>query len=114
MKDQAGDGVKQLDEVGKSTGRLITVQLNVTSEDQVAAAVETVRTKLPSSIKVRSKFVKLCLCDVNERFFWIQGLWAVVNNAGFSTFGEMEWVPLSVYETVSYFLVSRDVNPKTI
>lgn len=30
----------------------------------------------------------------------LQGLWAVVNNAGFSTFGEMEWVPMSVYEMV--------------
>lgn len=52
MKDQNGDGVKQLDAVGKATGRLITVQLNVTSDDQVAAAVETVKAKLPESIKV--------------------------------------------------------------
>lgn len=32
--------------------------------------------------------------------FVIQGLWAVVNNAGFSTFGEVEWVPLTTYEMV--------------
>jgi hypothetical protein len=38
---------------------------------------------------------------INEHFvFFIQGLWAVVNNAGFSTFGEMEWVPINVYEMV--------------
>ena len=29
-----------------------------------------------------------------------KGLWAVVNNAGYSTFGEMEWVPMSTYELV--------------
>lgn len=52
MKDQGAETVKQLDAAGKSTGRLVTVQLNVTSEDQVKAAVETVRSKLPSSIKV--------------------------------------------------------------
>jgi len=30
----------------------------------------------------------------------LKGLWAVVNNAGYSTFGEMEWVPMSTYELV--------------
>lgn len=57
MKDQGGDGVKQLDAAGKPTGRLITVQLNVTSEDQVKAAVETVKANLPTSIKVESIFL---------------------------------------------------------
>ncbi len=60
MKDQNGDGVKQLDAVGKATGRLITVQLNVTSDDQVAAAVETVKAKLPESIKVLRPVFFLC------------------------------------------------------
>ncbi|XP_046463592.1 D-beta-hydroxybutyrate dehydrogenase, mitochondrial-like [Daphnia pulex] len=80
MKDKGADSVKQLDDAGKNTGRLITVQMNVTSDAEVAAAVETVRANLPPSIK---------------------GLWAVVNNAGFSTFGEMEWVPINVYEMVA-------------
>lgn len=52
LKDQNGDGVKTLDAVGKATGRLITVQLNVTSDEQVKAAVETVKSKLPTHIKV--------------------------------------------------------------
>ena len=52
MKDQGGDGVRQLDADGGETGRLITVQLNVTSDDQIAAAVRTVKAKLPSNIKV--------------------------------------------------------------
>lgn len=61
MKDQGGDGVKQLDAAGKATGRLITVQLNVTSDDQVKAAVETVKASLPTSIKVDSIFLCLLL-----------------------------------------------------
>lgn len=59
MKDQNGDGVKQLDAAGKATGRLITVQLNVTSDDQVKAAVETVKANLPTSIKVGTFLMSL-------------------------------------------------------
>lgn len=80
MKDKGCDGVRQLDAEGKGTGRLITVQLNVTSDDEVAAAARAVKAKLPPNVK---------------------GLWAVVNNAGYSTFGEMEWVPMSTYELVA-------------
>jgi len=80
MKDKGGDGVKKLDAEGKSTGRLVTVQLDVTNDAQVKAAVQTVKDTLPSNIK---------------------GLWAVVNNAGYSTFGEMEWVPMQTYELVA-------------
>lgn len=59
MKDKGADSVKQLDDAGKDTGRLITVQMNVTSDDEVVAAVETVRANLPPSIKVRH----LLKCD---------------------------------------------------
>ena len=52
-KDQGGDGVRKLDAAGKSTGRLITVQLNVTSDEQIEAAVKTVKAKLPAGVKVR-------------------------------------------------------------
>lgn len=52
MKDQGGDGVKQLNDEGQSTGRLFTVQMNVTSDEQVEEAVKTVRAQLPSNVKV--------------------------------------------------------------
>jgi hypothetical protein len=52
MKDKGADTVKQLDDAGNDTGRLITVQMNVTSDAEVATAVETVRANLPPSIKV--------------------------------------------------------------
>ena len=52
MKDKGGDGVKKLDAEGKSTGRLVTVQLDVTNDAQVKAAVQTVKDTLPSNIKV--------------------------------------------------------------
>lgn len=51
-KDQGSDGVRELDAEGATTGRLFTVQLNVTSDDQIKAAAETVKDKLPSHIKV--------------------------------------------------------------
>ncbi|PSN42186.1 hypothetical protein C0J52_09864 [Blattella germanica] len=46
--------------------------LDVTSESQIAAAVEYVNRHLPP-----------------------KGLWGIVNNAGLSTFGYVEWVPIS-------------------
>lgn len=52
-KDKGSDGVRQLDEEGASTGRLITVQLNVTSDEEIKAAAETIKAKLPSHIKVQ-------------------------------------------------------------
>lgn len=39
-------------------------------------------------------------CLQTNDLFLFQGLWAVVNNAGYSTFGEMEWVHMSTYEMV--------------
>ena len=48
------------------------LQLDVTSESQIAAAVEYVNRHLPP-----------------------KGLWGIVNNAGLSTFGYVEWVPIS-------------------
>ena len=59
LKDKNGDGVKELDAVGKATGRLITVQLNVTSDSEVSAAVETVKAKLPPSVKVLRPFFQI-------------------------------------------------------
>ena len=34
-------------------------------------------------------------------FFVSLGVWGIVNNAGWSTFGEVEWVPMDVYEKVA-------------
>lgn len=51
-KDKGSDGVRKLDSEGKSTGRLITVQLDVTSDEQVEAAVRTVKTKIPPGTNV--------------------------------------------------------------
>lgn len=51
-KDKGSDGVRKLDSEGKSTGRLITVQLDVTSDEQVEAAVKTIKTKIPAGTNV--------------------------------------------------------------
>lgn len=52
MKNKGGDGARELEAEGRASGRLITVQLDVTSDEQVATAVQAVRANLPSSIKV--------------------------------------------------------------
>lgn len=34
--------------------------------------------------------------DTNSCFLSFPGLWGVVNNAGWSTFGHVEWVPIHI------------------
>ncbi|PNI24265.1 BDH1 isoform 4 [Pan troglodytes] len=78
MKDKGHDGVKELDSL--NSDRLRTVQLNVCSSEEVEKAVEIVR----SSLKDPEK-----------------GMWGLVNNAGISTFGEVEFTSLETYKQVA-------------
>ncbi|XP_057179403.1 D-beta-hydroxybutyrate dehydrogenase, mitochondrial [Triplophysa rosa] len=76
LKD--GDGAKVLQNLHSE--KLKVVQLNVCSEEQISQAVE---------------FVKANLEDPER------GLWAVVNNAGVSTFGEVEFTTMDTYKQVA-------------
>ncbi|XP_029384462.1 D-beta-hydroxybutyrate dehydrogenase, mitochondrial [Echeneis naucrates] len=78
LKDKGGDGAKELEEF--HSDRMKVVQLDVSSEEQVTQAVEYIKDSL----------------DDPER-----GLWAVVNNAGVSTFGEVEFTSMDTYKQVS-------------
>uniref|UniRef100_A0AAY5L4P6 3-hydroxybutyrate dehydrogenase, type 1 n=1 Tax=Esox lucius TaxID=8010 RepID=A0AAY5L4P6_ESOLU len=78
VKDQVGDGAKELEEM--NSDRMKVLQLDVCSEEQVEKAVEYVKTHLEDP----------------ER-----GLWAVLNNAGVSTFGEVEFTTMDTYRHVS-------------
>ncbi|XP_071802970.1 D-beta-hydroxybutyrate dehydrogenase, mitochondrial-like [Asterias amurensis] len=68
----------KLDE--ESSDRLKVVQLDVTSDQQVADAVASIGETLSSTGDV---------------------LWGVVNNAGTACFGFMEWVPLKRYKQLA-------------
>ncbi|XP_034428117.1 D-beta-hydroxybutyrate dehydrogenase, mitochondrial [Hippoglossus hippoglossus] len=78
LKDKGGEGAKELEEF--HSDRMKLVQLDVCSEEQVNQAVEFIKENLEDS----------------ER-----GLWAVVNNAGVSTFGEVEFTSMDTYKKVS-------------
>ncbi|XP_071341198.1 D-beta-hydroxybutyrate dehydrogenase, mitochondrial [Trachinotus anak] len=78
LKDKGGEGAKELEEF--HSDRMKVVQLDVCSEEQVNQAVEYIKDNLEDS----------------ER-----GLWAVVNNAGVSTFGEVEFTSMDTYKQVS-------------
>ncbi|XP_054893356.1 D-beta-hydroxybutyrate dehydrogenase, mitochondrial isoform X1 [Poeciliopsis prolifica] len=78
LKDKDGEGAKELEEF--HSDRMKVVQLDVCSDDQVKKAVEYIKGNL----------------DDSQR-----GLWAVVNNAGVSTFGEVEFTPMDTYRQVS-------------
>uniref|UniRef100_UPI003AB0CB5C D-beta-hydroxybutyrate dehydrogenase, mitochondrial n=1 Tax=Centroberyx gerrardi TaxID=166262 RepID=UPI003AB0CB5C len=78
LKDKGGEGAKELEEF--HSDRMKVVQLDVCSEEQVNQAVEYVKDNMEDA----------------ER-----GLWAVVNNAGVSTFGEVEFTSMDTYKQVS-------------
>ncbi|KAJ8409592.1 hypothetical protein AAFF_G00229930 [Aldrovandia affinis] len=78
LKDKGGDGATELE--GLHSDRMKVLQLDVCSEEQVAQAAEFVRGNLEDP----------------ER-----GLWAVVNNAGVSTFGEVEFTSMETYRQVT-------------
>lgn len=78
LKDKGDAGVKELDSL--NSDRLRTVQLNVCNNEEVERAVETVH----SSLKDPEK-----------------GMWGLVNNAGISTFGEVEFTSMETYKEVA-------------
>uniref|UniRef100_A0A3Q3VXG0 Uncharacterized protein n=1 Tax=Mola mola TaxID=94237 RepID=A0A3Q3VXG0_MOLML len=78
LKDEGGEGAKELEEF--YSDRMKVLQLDVCSDEQVSQAVE---------------FIKDNLADAGK------GLWAVVNNAGVSTFGEVEFTSIDTYKQVS-------------
>jgi len=54
-------------------------EMNVTKDADCENALKFVEQNLPAGTK---------------------GLWAVITNAGWSTFGEVEWVPLDVHQKI--------------
>ncbi|KAL6488355.1 hypothetical protein MHYP_G00020960 [Metynnis hypsauchen] len=78
LKDKAGEGVVELENM--HSDRMKVVQLDVCNEDEVSKAVEFIKANLDNSE---------------------MGLWAVVNNAGVSTFGEVEFTTMDTYKQVS-------------
>ncbi|XP_063340337.1 D-beta-hydroxybutyrate dehydrogenase, mitochondrial [Pelmatolapia mariae] len=78
LKDKGGDGAKELEEL--HSDQMKVVQLDVCNEEQVNKAVEHIKEILGESEAV---------------------LWAVVNNAGVSTFGEVEFTSMDTYKHVS-------------
>uniref|UniRef100_A0AC11DMY5 3-hydroxybutyrate dehydrogenase 1 n=1 Tax=Ovis aries TaxID=9940 RepID=A0AC11DMY5_SHEEP len=78
MKDKGSDGVKELDSM--KSDRLRTVQLNVCKSEEVDKAAEVIRSSLEDPEK---------------------GLWGLVNNAGISTFGDVEFTSMETYKEVA-------------
>ncbi|XP_030072551.1 LOW QUALITY PROTEIN: D-beta-hydroxybutyrate dehydrogenase, mitochondrial-like [Microcaecilia unicolor] len=78
LKDKGGDGATELKSM--QSDRMKVLQLNVTSDEEVAQAVEFVKKNLKEP----------------ER-----GLWGVVNNAGVSGFGDIEFASLDNYKELA-------------
>ncbi|KAM4693323.1 D-beta-hydroxybutyrate dehydrogenase, mitochondrial [Discoglossus pictus] len=78
FKDRGDAGVKELDNI--NSNRLKTIQLNVVKQEEVDQTVEVIRENLKDPEK---------------------GLWGVVNNAGISTFGEVEFTSMETYKEVA-------------
>ncbi|XP_061820675.1 D-beta-hydroxybutyrate dehydrogenase, mitochondrial [Nerophis lumbriciformis] len=78
LKDQGGAGAKKLEDCRSS--RMKVLQLDVCSDQQVVDAVDFIRDHLGEAQR---------------------GLWALVNNAGVSALGEVEFTSMDTYKRVS-------------
>ncbi|MBN3326809.1 BDH protein, partial [Atractosteus spatula] len=78
LKDKSGTGACDLESMNSE--RMKVVQLDVCSEEEVNQALQFVRENLKDAEK---------------------GLWALVNNAGVSTFGEVEFTSVETYKQVA-------------
>ncbi|XP_006817210.2 D-beta-hydroxybutyrate dehydrogenase, mitochondrial-like, partial [Saccoglossus kowalevskii] len=76
FKDGRGDGAMELETMG--SGRLHVLQLDVADDEQVKMAVKCVEEQ------------------TGER-----GLWALVNNAGLTTYGHVEWCTMETYKEIA-------------
>jgi len=77
LKAANGEGAKKLEEVSESStliNKLYIIQLDVTKEEDWKEAVVLIKDKTGSN-----------------------QLWGLVNNAGLSSFGEIEWVTVNCY-----------------
>jgi len=75
MKDANGDGAKELGRLSKS-GRMHVLQLDVTKDADWEKAVEYIKKESDGK------------------------LWGLVNNAGWATYGHVEWVSMETYERI--------------
>ncbi|KAJ7397202.1 D-beta-hydroxybutyrate dehydrogenase, mitochondrial [Pitangus sulphuratus] len=78
LMDENGDGARELKNM--KSDRMKVLQMDVCSDQEVAQAVD---------------FVKRTLKEPEK------GLWGLVNNAGISTFGEVEFASLDNYKKVA-------------
>ncbi|NWQ82298.1 BDH protein, partial [Columbina picui] len=78
LADKNGDGARELKNM--KSDRMQVLQMDVCSDQEVAQAVD---------------FVKRTLKESEG------GLWGLVNNAGVSTFGEVEFATLDNYKNVA-------------
>ncbi|KAG9468891.1 D-beta-hydroxybutyrate dehydrogenase, mitochondrial-like [Eleutherodactylus coqui] len=78
LKDRNGEGAQELETF--HCNRMKVLQLNVCSEEEVTQAVELVKKSLEGSDK---------------------GLWGLVNNAGISSFGEVEFTSIDSYKEIA-------------
>ncbi|XP_072428335.1 D-beta-hydroxybutyrate dehydrogenase, mitochondrial-like isoform X2 [Chiloscyllium punctatum] len=78
LKDKNGEGAQTLEKM--KCERMKVLQMNVCTDEEVRQAVDFVKSQLKEPEK---------------------GLWGVVNNAGISTFGEVEFTSLARYKDIA-------------
>ncbi|XP_043933748.1 D-beta-hydroxybutyrate dehydrogenase, mitochondrial-like [Protopterus annectens] len=78
LKDKGGKGCNDLDSL--KSDKMQTVQLDVTKDEDVEEAIAVVKKNLKQPE---------------------EGLWGLVNNAGISTFGEVEFTSMKTYKDVA-------------
>lgn len=87
LADKAGDGAEELRKL--ASPKLHVIQLDVTKQEDWD--------KCKEYIKKNTRCCLYYLTNTPEYLDDSNGLWGIVNNAGWATFGEVEWVGLETY-----------------
>jgi len=75
LKDKGGEGAKELQKLA-SSGRMHVIQLDVTKDEDWKKAADYIAKESNGQ------------------------LWGLVNNAGWATYGHVEWVPMEIYNRI--------------
>lgn len=70
LKKSQSEGVRELERLGRVTGRIATIQLNVTSDKEVQDAVQTAQERISGTSNVREELDRVQSINYNLLFDW--------------------------------------------
>ena len=98
LADKEGEGAQELRKL--SSPKLHVVQLDVTKQEEWDKVLEYVKSNTRYRIYEHSWMYNCTHESLSNIVSFSAGLWGIINNAGWATFGEVEWVSLDTYRYI--------------